>query len=251
LISIFFVNQSSANSFTEDYLYDVQLGNISVGKSVVSVLIKGNEIRVSANTKSEGFLDLFYNYESELITNSYKEENIWKADNFLVNGILNSNKRYTNVNWPKNNKELYYRTIPILDLKKVYNVSKSSLKNVIDPITAILKVIENIKKESPCDIKLRIFDGRRRYDLLTKHLGKTFLKNDRPKSFSGNAIICGIKIIPLGGHRRNSKWQPEEDQFSDFKMFFGRTTSGALFPVRVSLERWFGIVTVRLLKSNL
>jgi hypothetical protein len=118
----------------------------------------------------------------------------------------------------------------------------------LDPITAIIKVIERIKKNEPCNMKLNIFDGRRRYDLLTKELGKTILKNDRPNSYNGKAIICGTKIIPIGGHRLKSKWKPEEDNFNDFKIFFGRTVSGVLFPVRVDLERWFGKITVRLLE---
>ena len=80
---------------------------------------------------------------------------------------------------------------------------------------------------------------------------QSILKKDRPNSYNGKAIICGAKIIPIGGHRLKSKWKPEEDNFSDFKIFFGRTVSGVLFPVRVDLERWFGTITVRLLNSDI
>ena len=100
-------------------------------------------------------------------------------------------------------------------------VPKSTLKNVIDPITAIIRVIEKINKNKPCDTKLRIFDGRRRYNLSTKELEKKYLINDRPRSFKGDTIVCGIKVTPMGGNRIESKWEPENDKFSDIKVFFG------------------------------
>ena len=100
-------------------------------------------------------------------------------------------------------------------------------------------------------LNYQIFDGRRRYDLKIKNLGKENLINDRPKSFSGNVTICGVKMIPIGGHRLKSKWKPKQDKFSDFKIYFGKTSSGLLFPVRMNLERWFGTVVVRLINKNM
>ncbi|MDC1357036.1 DUF3108 domain-containing protein, partial [Pseudomonadota bacterium] len=130
-------------------------------------------------------------------------------------------------------------------------IDMSSLNYVMDPLTAIINMIKNIKNKKNCDQNFKIFDGRRRYDLQVKSLGKDILKNDRPKSFSGNVTICGVKMLPLGGHRLKSKWKPEEDKFSDFKLYFGTTASGLLFPVRVNLDRWFGTVVVRLISNNI
>ena len=60
----------------------------------------------------------------------------------------------------------------------------------------LLKILKTTKT---CDQSFKIFDGRRRYDLKIKSLGKENLINDRPKSFSGNVTICGVKMIPIGG----------------------------------------------------
>ena len=251
IFAVIFTKETLAQSVKEDFLYNIQWGNVTVGKAIVNLTLENNKIVVEAKTKTEGVIDTFYQYKSELKSNSYKSENNWYPNQFSTNGIYDDKKRFSSLIWDKGTKFLNYEIDPILDLKKVHNVTKTSLVNVIDPITAIIKVIERIKKNEPCNIKLNIFDGRRRYDLLTKELGKTILKNDRPKSYNGNATICGTKIIPIGGHRLKSKWKPEEDNFDDFKIFFGRTVSGVLFPVRVDLERWFGTITVRLLNSDI
>lgn len=248
--SIIFVNETVASGLKEDLYYDVQWGNVTVGKAFINLKLEENKITLKMKTKSEGFVDVFYNYKSELISRSIIKKNIWQANSFLSNGISNDKKRFASVNWSPNTKSMDYKIDPVLDLKKVHPVLKTSLTDVIDPITAIIKVIDKIKKKKPCDIKLRIFDGRRRYNLLTKELGKSFLKKDRPNSYNGNVIICGIKVIPIGGHRLKSKWKPNEDKFTDFQVFFGKTVSGVMFPVKMNLNRWFGTITVRLIQSN-
>ena len=143
-----------------------------------------------------------------------------------------------------------YENNPIIDLKKVHPINKKNLKNVIDPITAFINVIERISIEKKCDTSFKIFDGRRRYNLKIKTLGSSFIENDRPKSFKGDVLICGLKVLPLGGHRLKTKWKPAKDKFTDFKIFFGKTISGQVLPVRMNLERWFGTITIRLLEKR-
>ena len=168
---------------------------------------------------------------------------------FLAKGIFNNKPRSSHLDWGVNNS-VNYKNIPVIDLKKVHPIDKETLINVLDPITAFINVIEAISSKNKCDTSFKIFDGRRRYNLKTKTLGNSFIENDRPKSFKGDVLICGLKILPLGGHRLKTKWKPTEDKFTDFKLFFGRTNSGQILPVRMNLERWFGTVTVRLIEKH-
>ena len=77
------------------------------------------------------------------------------------------------------------------------------------------------------------------------------LENDRPKSYNGKVVVCGLKVKPLGGHRLETKWRPNEDKFTDFKIFFGETSLGRTLPVRMELERWFGTIIIRLIKNEM
>ena len=250
LIVFSFFGKSHGNVVQEDYFFEVQFGNLIVGKAEVSLINDEKKILVKAKTKTAGFLNTFFEYQGELSSWSIKNREAWKPHKFSTNGFFKNKNRFSELSWDKDNS-VSYKINPVLDLKEVYDVDQSSLKNVMDPLTSIINVIENIKNTKSCDQSFKIFDGRRRYDLKIKSLGKENLKNDRPKSFSGNATICGIKMIPIGGHRLNSKWKPKEDKFRDFKIYFGKTSSGLLFPVRMNLERWFGTVVVRLINKNM
>ena len=166
---------------------------------------------------------------------------------FSTTGKFNKKKRSSKINFENN--LVKYKNDPVLDLKKVHPIEQLTLNEVIDPVTAFINIIEKIDANEKCDKIFKIFDGRRRYNLQIKALGNTFLKNDRPKSFNGKVLVCGLKVTPLGGHRLETKWKPNEDKFTDFKIFFGKTSSGRTLPVRMNLERWFGTVIIRLIRD--
>ena len=250
LIVFSLFGKSYGNDAKEDYFFEVQFGNLIVGKAEVSLINDEKKILVKAKTKTAGFLNTFFEYQGELSSWSIKNREAWKPHKFSTNGFFKNKNRFSELSWDKDNS-VSYKINPVLDLKEVYDVDQSSLKNVMDPLTSIINVIENIKNTKSCDQSFKIFDGRRRYDLKIKTLGKENLVNDRPKSFSGNVTTCGVKMIPIGGHRLKSKWKPKQDKFSDFKIYFGKISSGLLFPVRMNLERWFGTVVVRLINKNM
>ena len=250
LIVFSLLGKSYGKVAKQDYFFEVQFGNLIVGKAEVSLINDEKKILVKAKTKTAGFLNTFYEYQGELSSWSLKNGEVWKPHKFSTNGFFKNKNRISELNWDKDNS-VSYKIDPVLDLKEVHDIDKPTLNEVIDPLTSIINVIENIKATKTCDQSFKIFDGRRRYDLIIKTLGKENLVNDRPKSFSGNVTTCGVKMIPIGGHRLKSKWKPKQDKFSDFKIYFGKISSGLLFPVRINLERWFGTVVVRLINKNM
>ena len=248
---IIFVLFTSHNAFgyKEDFYYEVQFGNFVVGKSQVFIEADSNHVILNSKSNTAGFLDVLYQYEGQLYASSVKGNNQWFPKVFSASGIFNNKERTSKLDFENN--LVKYKNYPVLDLKKVHPINQSTLIGVIDPITAFINIIEKINAYQQCDETFKIFDGRRRYDLKIKSLGITLLKNDRPKSFNGKVIVCGLKVKPLGGHRLKTKWRPNEDKFTDFKIFFGETSLGKTLPVRMELERWFGTIIIRLIKDDL
>ena len=248
ILSTLFINGPAYGSL-ENYFYEVQFGNLIVGQAEISIKKSNKKIELISSSKTAGVLNVFYEYEGELFSSSKKETDIWLPDKFLTKGIFNKKLRSSHLNWGANNL-VNFENNPIIDLKKVHPIDKENLTNVLDPITAFINIIERINIKKNCDTSFKIFDGRRRYNLKIKTLGSSFIENDRPKSFKGDVLICGLKVLPLGGHRLKTKWKPAKDKFTDFKIFFGKTISGQVLPVRMNLERWFGTITIRLLEKR-
>ena len=249
-LDIFFVfNVNKAFGYKENYYYEVQFGNFVVGKSHVFIQADSSHIILNSKSKTAGFLDALYKYEGDLYASSVRGNNQWFPKIFSASGIFNNKERSSKLDFENN--LVKYKNYPVLDFKKVHPLNQSTLIGVIDPITAFINIIEKINTYQKCDETFKIFDGRRRYDLKIKSLGITLLENDRPKSFNGKVIVCGLKVKPLGGHRLETKWRPNEDKFTDFKIFFGETSLGRTLPVRMELERWFGTIIIRLIRDKL
>ncbi len=247
ILSVSFISNFAYGS-QENYFYEVQFGNLIVGQTEINIKKSNKLIELNSKSRTAGVLNVFYEYKGELSSSSIKEGDIWLPNKFLTRGILNNKLRSSTLYWNTENA-VSYENNPVLDLKKVHAIYKETLKTVTDPITAFINLIEEINSEINCDKSFKIFDGRRRYNLEIKTLENRFLKNDRPKSYNGNVLICGLKVFPLGGHRLKTKWKPMEDKFTDFKIFFGKTISGRVLPVRMNLKRWFGTVTIRLIRK--
>ena len=86
---------------------------------------------------------------------------------------------------------------------KVIPVHKYHLKNVFDPLSAIAKLtLANNGK--PCDQRLRVFDGKLRFDLDLHYLRKSARPASPESAKSANlAIICGVKFIAVAGHKKD------------------------------------------------
>ena len=160
--------------------------------------------------------------------------------------IYKGKTRKSNVEWDNSNNVLKFKNTPKLDLKKVNKIPQNTIFNVLDPFTALINTIDNLQLNNSCINKFRIFDGRRRYDLEMIELSRSFLKKDRPKTYEGNVIVCGLRFYPIGGHYLDSKWKPENDKFSDIKLYFGFLNK-KVFPVRMEINRWFGSIITRII----
>ena len=221
-----------------------------VSKIDVSVIKKNNSMFFKASTVSDGVTNILYKFSSKIYSKTSKENMKWIPNIYNIESFFKNEKKTSLVKWINGYKNLEFKIEPPLNLKKVYPISPESIEDVIDPMTAFLQISEKLKNNKTCEKKVRIFDGRRRYNFITKDLGDINLKNDRPKSYKGKAMICGIKFFPIGGHRLKSKWKPKQDKFSDIKIYFAKHNNGLFIPVRVSLKRWFGNVIVRLIKKE-
>ena len=243
------------NGYSQEYKktlnYDIQYSNLLVGK--VSVLLKKNnkELYLTANSFSMGFIDYFYNYKSKISSVAHRKDKKWLPYNYKIESIYKNQSFLAKVSWNNINQNLTFKIDPPLDLKKVHKIVDKSLEQVIDPITGLMNLIDTLDKNQSCDEMFKIFDGRRRYNVYFKKIGNLYLNKDRPKSFSGNTIVCGLRIFPIGGHRLKSKWKPEKDKLEDIKVYFAKYNQNTMFPVRLDISRWFGTIVVRLLKDNI
>jgi hypothetical protein len=74
-------------------------------------------------------------------------------------------------------------------------LSEADQKNVIDPLSAMLIPIagKNALDRANCQRRLRIYDGRRRFDLTMSYEGVE-------SAPTGEALVCSTSFVPIAGH---------------------------------------------------
>ncbi len=87
--------------------------------------------------------------------------------------------------------------IPEPDKNKLTKIEDGMLINTIDPSSFFLNIL-NYENINDCEKTFRIFDGKRRYDIL-------FTKDD--KIISNNLIYCKANQVKLGGYKTD---EPED-----------------------------------------
>jgi hypothetical protein len=82
-------------------------------------------------------------------------------------------------------------------------VDPKLLRDVIDPLTAFLiPYAGNAIGAADCSKTLKIFDGRRRYNLALTYKRSENIEVIR--GYSGPALVCGVVLQPLGGYKPDS-----------------------------------------------
>lgn len=97
----------------------------------------------------------------------------------------------------------------------------------IDPLTATLAAVH-----AGCQGTLRIFDGRRRYDLALSDEGEADLPEPTP-AYSGRARLCRARVVPGAGFWRAAARHDERPGQIDMWI---ATPSPGLIPVPVYMQ---------------
>ncbi len=245
ILFLVLANISIADSYKKKFEYNVQFSNFSIAKLYVEVEEKNEKLYFNTNTLSIGVLKQFYKYKSNVQGFSEKKNGKFKTRLYKVKSIYKNKTMKTEVLWDSSKADFLVNNIPKLDFKKVKKIPKYSIINVTDPFSSLINIIYNLKINNSCINDIRVYDGRRRYDVKSIEISREFLKKDRPNAYQGNVIVCGFRFFPIGGHRIESNWKPERDKFSEIKIFFG-FKNNFILPVRLEVQRWFGKIISRI-----
>jgi hypothetical protein len=229
-------------------VYTVSWGNILLAKSQLDYQFGKNDARISASVDSDGFIAFFSGFQSRAKADLVLKDAGWTPKTLFMERISGRKKVQSRVAWDDDSNVSTESRMPELDLDEVYPLTAQMRVNVLDPYSAVLRLIRHIETTGDCTKSYEIYDGRRRNRLHFKSLGTTNLTETRPGEFVGNALICSLKFEPIGGHQIDSKWRSGEKDDDDdrIKMFFGRPLQGQIVPVRVEVDSWIGTVVGRL-----
>ncbi len=194
--------------------YDVSLIGLPVGRASFDTTISGRTFTVDGTIASAGLADIFSTVKGtstvsgriegdRLSPGRYglaytSDKKAYKSDVAFRSGRVAS---ATVKPKPKPNKDY----VP---------VSKQQLQAVVDPLSGLM--VKAGKADDVCKRTLPFFDGWSRLDLALSPAGRKRFETD---GFAGEAVVCDVRVLPVGGFRA--------------------TSSGVKFIARQTLQIWF------------
>ena len=124
-------------------------------------------------------------------------------------------------------------------------VTKNLLHDVADPLSAMLiPYASNAFAPANCDRTLRIFDGRRRYNLALsyKRIDKLKMKH----GYDGKVLVCNVVLRPIAGYKVGSLLVRYLAGKDDLEMWFAPIAGVAIMaPVRALMPTLIGTMDIR------
>jgi hypothetical protein len=124
-------------------------------------------------------------------------------------------------------------------------VTQNLLHNVADPLSAMLiPYASNAFAPANCDRTLRIFDGRRRYNLALSY--KRVDKIKMARGYDDKALVCNVVLRPIAGYKVGSLLVRYLAGKDDLEMWFAPVAGIAvLAPVRALMPTLIGTMDIR------
>jgi hypothetical protein len=166
---------------------------LSVMEIETSLNIENSKYFYEFNIKSKNIVEFINQVNGSgkvngVITDTYK------PTNYSYNYTRKKKKKYVEINY-SNDVVKKIVNLPNFDKSKLSIVTEDMLIGTIDPSSFFLNLL-NYNKTKQCKNKFKVFDGKRRYDVIFTSI---------TKNKKNNSIECEANQIRLGGYKKDEK----------------------------------------------
>ena len=126
-------------------------------------------------------------------------------------------------------------------------ITDDDRRGVADPLSAVLlptKLGGGALAASDCDRTLKIYDGRRRYNLALSHgrLDKVTIE----RGYTGPALVCEVVLAPIAGYRADSLIVKYVAGRRNMELWFAPIAGTSIMaPVRVLMPTLIGTLKIQ------
>jgi Protein of unknown function (DUF3108) len=181
--------------------YAVTYLHVTIGSGRWSLDVSGNHYATTASGEVKGMMSLLINGEGSGRADGVVGRSNLLPSRFAAHVLSTAENDDIEVAFQNGAVKELYATPPFPPIPKRVNVSAAALVGVSDPLSAALAFMGGTNDAGPnlCDRRLRIFDGRRRFDVALSF--KRTKNVTVPPAFHGTGIICSVQLLPIAGQQ--------------------------------------------------
>ena len=197
---------SLTNAFTIKHNFFVTIGLFDASKTEFSYTLNKNDYKISSKIMTNGFFNTVYPFEA----------------NYITSGVIKNSQMTTlDYNYESKSKSKTYSKKVIYEKgKPIYQIASKNGNEKIkeftpsptpadtfDLQTVIAKITHQFNELGFCDSTLKVYDGKRRFDVVFKDEGSENLTANNHSFYTGTASKCSMYIKKVLSDDDDHLWE--------------------------------------------
>ena len=211
--------------------FDVNVSGMKAMKLTFDGDIGKSSYSGHARLKPRGFAKLFIKKSFSLSVKGRLNDDHVRPEQFSMTIRKKKEERVATVRW-SNGRLAQWRRTPPKSKAWRQEVLRALKGGVMDPLSMLVR-FARARSGNFCKGRVRIFDGHDVYDIIARSMGG---KNVRTRVYSGPALVCRLKYVPVAGQsdKKRRRRLADPPLYITYLARVKSADSGALYvPVRV------------------
>ena len=197
---------SLANAFTVKHNFFVTVGIFDASKTEFNYTLNKNNYKISSKIMTNGFFNTIYPFEANYTTSGTIKNSQMTTTDYNYESKSKSKKRSKKVFY-ENGQPIYQVTTKNGKEKKRDFTPSPTPADTFDLQTVIAKIIHQFSELGFCDSTLKVYDGKRRFDVIFKDMGSENLTADEHSFYAGTASKCSMLITKVLSEDDDHLWE--------------------------------------------
>lgn len=202
LAIVLLIPSSALAADTNNYRteYNISIFGLTIAKSTMDTIIGKDRYSLKGKFSSSGLARIFDQTDGSIAINGLMRSGSMMPVNYTTAYKSGKKNKRTTIRFNNGNVSDFENIPPIKKHSPWSDTTAEDLKSVLDPISAMIITAANEK--SVCTRNLQIFDGQTRAKIQLSYQSS---RKFSAKGYSGNAITCSAKFIPVSGYQKTKK----------------------------------------------
>ena len=210
VLLISFLMTTNAFALGVKHHFDAVVGIFNASEADFTYGVEPAKYAVKSNICTKGVFDTIYPFSAKYATSGKFNNGKMVTENYSYE----SQSRFNN----RTKKVIYRDGIPLKSIstkngrEKVKPIKiKDDVDNTTDLQSVMAAMAEQYTKTQSCKATKKVFDGKRRYNVIFEDLGQEELEKNEKSPYFGKAVKCSMYIDRLKEQGNDMLWRMTSD----------------------------------------
>jgi len=234
--------EADGPSSTVQLVWQVYLGGFNLGNIGIKTSFSGSSYSAVSRLKTAGVVNSFYEAVIDATSVGLVGDHALQPQKYDSN--TNNEKQNQKVGLTYTAAGIQLSSDPPYNTKR-FPVTDEQKRGTLDPLSGLVYSLSGVSHtdQKPCGETVRVFDGRRRYDIELTYKGKDKVKTDG--GYVGPAVKCTVVYKQIAGFKPNlNKGKPLPvitAWFAAMESETGGPVKRFMVPVKIMTETPYGV----------